>query len=495
MPDSSDLIIGAGPAGPVTFNLGMANRHGIIAGATGSGKTVTLQVLAELFSRAGVPVVAPDIKGDLSGVAMKTNGSDALQERAGKCGLESFIPASVPSVLWRLVRGKGHPLRTTVSEMGPLLLSSILGLNDTQEAVLTVLFRYADQEGLLLLDFKDLEALITWAQEESGPELERELGKMSAATLTSIKRQILVFEEQGGAEILGEPALEIHDLLRTTVDGRGYVNVIHAEESLHNPKSYTTFLLWLLSELFETLPEVGDVERPRLVFFFDEAHLLFEDKNSALVEKLEAIVRLIRSKGVGVYFVTQRPNDIPDSIASQLGNRIQHALRAFTPQERKALQSVAASLPCARGEDLSEEISALATGHALVSLLGADGAPQKAVSVMIRPPFSRIGALTDAERDAVMALSPVVGKYDKVLDRESAFEQLTKRSEERKIAIAKDDNGKEKKGKPASKGRDDSLAKFTQSTLEGVAKHFIRGISYRLGNQLIRGIMGSLQRR
>jgi hypothetical protein len=490
MTDSSHLIIGAGPEGPVTFDLSMANRHGIIAGATGSGKTVTLQILAELFSRSGVPVVAPDIKGDLSGIAMKANESDALKERAGKCGLESYIPAPVPTILWKLVRGKGHPLRTTVSEMGPLLLSSILGLNDTQEAVLTMLFRYADQEGLLLLDFKDLEALITWAQEESGPELEKEFGKMSTATLTSIKRQILVFEEQGGAEILGDPALEIHDLMRTTVEGRGYVNIIHAEESLYNPRSYTTFLLWLLSELFETLPEVGDLEKPRLVFFFDEAHLLFEDKNSPLVEKLETIVRLIRSKGVGVYFVTQRPNDIPDSIASQLGNRIQHALRAFTPQERKSLQSVAASLPCAKGEDLSEKISTLSTGHALISLLGKDGAPQNAVSIMIRPPFSRIGALTDAERDSMAALSPVVGKYENVLDRESAFEQLAKRSED-----GKKDTVKEEAGKPARKGKDGSLGTFAQSTLEGVAKHFIRGISYRLGNQLIRGIMGSLQRR
>lgn len=491
MTDSSHLIIGAGSQGPVSFNLGMANRHGIIAGATGSGKTVTLQVLAELFSRSGVPVIAPDIKGDLSGIAMKANDSDALKERAIKCGIDSFLPASVPTILWRLVKGKGHPLRTTVSEMGPLLLSSILGLNETQEAVLTMLFRYADQEGLLLLDFKDLDAMITWAQDQSGSELERELGKMSTATLASIKRKILVFEEQGGAEILGEPALEIHDLMRTTVDGRGYVSVIHAEESLHNPRSYTTFLLWLLSELFETLPEVGDIEKPRLVFFFDEAHLLFEDKNSALIEKLETIVRLIRSKGVGVYFVTQRPNDIPDSIASQLGNRIQHALRAFTPQERKALQSVAASLPCARGEDLSEKISALSTGHALVSFLGTDGAPQNAVSVMVRPPFSRIGPLSEAERDSVVALSPVVGKYDKVLDRESAFEQLAKRSQN-----STEDTAPEESGKPApKKGKNDSLGTFAQQTLEGVARHFIRGMSYRLGNQLIRGIMGSLQRK
>jgi len=491
MTDSSHLVIGAGPEGPVSINLGMANRHGIIAGATGSGKTVTLQVLAELFSRSGVPVVAPNIKGDLSGIAMKAIESEALKERAVKCGLDSFAPASVPTILWKLVRGKGHPLRTTVSEMGPFLLASILGINETQEAVLTMLFRYADREGLLLLDFKDLEALITWAQDESGPELEREFGKMSSATLTSIKRQILLFEEQGGAEILGEPALEIHDLMRTTVDGRGYVSVIHAEESLHNPKSYTTFLLWLLSELFETLPEVGDIGKPRLVFFFDEAHLLFEDKNSALVEKLETIVRLIRSKGVGVYFVTQRPNDIPDSIASQLGNRIQHALRAFTPQERKALQSVAASLPCAKGEDLSDQIASLSTGHAFVSLLGQDGAPQNAVSVMVRPPFSRIGALSDSERDSVMALSPVVGKYDKVLDRESAFEQLAKRSES-----SKEETAQEEAHKPASKkAKNDSLGGFAQQTLEGVAKHFIRGLSYRLGNQLIRGIMGSLQRK
>jgi hypothetical protein len=492
MTDSSHLIIGAGPEGPLSFNLGMANRHGIIAGATGSGKTVTLQVLAELFSRSGVPVIAPDIKGDLSGLAFKANESDALKERAEKCGLDSFVPASVPSILWKLVRGTGHPLRTTVSEMGPLLLSNILGLNETQEAVLTMLFRYADTEGLLLLDFKDLEALITWAQDESGPELERDLGKMSAATLTAIKRQILVFEEQGGGEILGEPALEIHDLMRTTVDGRGYVNIIHAEESLHNPKSYTTFLLWLLSELFENLPEVGDIDKPRLVFFFDEAHLLFEDKSSALVEKLETIVRLIRSKGVGVYFITQRPNDIPDSIASQLGNRFQHALRAFTPQERKALQSVAASLPCAKGEDLSEKISGLSTGHALVSLLGKDGGPQNAVSIMVRPPFSRIGALSSAERDSVMALSPVVGKYEKALDRESAFEQLAKRREGVVDGAEQEDSPKT----PQKKAKNDSsLGNFAQQTLEGVAKHFIRGLSYRLGNQLIRGIMGSLQRK
>ena len=495
MTDSSSFIIGASSQGPVTFNLRMANRHGIVAGATGSGKTVTLQVLAELFSRSGVPVVAPDIKGDLSGIALKALNSEALKERAKKTGIDSFIPASAPTIFWKLVRGKGHPLRTTVSEMGPLLLASILGLNETQGDVLTMLFRYADKEGLLLLDFKDLEAMITWAQETAGPELEKKLGRMSTATLTSIKRQIFVFEEQGGADILGEPALEIHDLIRTTVDGRGYVNIIHAEESLHNPKSYTTFLLWLLSELFETLPEVGDVEKPRLVFFFDEAHLLFDDKNSPLIDKLETIVRLIRSKGVGVYFVTQRPNDIPDSIASQLGNRIQHALRAFTPQERKALQSVAASLPCAEGEDLCQTISTLSTGHALVSFLAEDGSPQNALSVMIRPPFSQIGALSDSDRDSLIALSPIIGKYDKVLDRESAFEQLAKRSQAHEDSAAQAAQGMSAPAGPAQKNKDSSFGGFAQDTLQGAAKYFVRNLSYQLGNQLVRGILGSLRRR
>jgi hypothetical protein len=479
----------------VCFDLAMATRHGIVSGATGSGKTVTLQVLAEMFAKAGVPVIAPDIKGDLSGIAMPATVNDTVIERAKRCGITNYEPAGVPVVLWKLARGCGHPLRTTVSELGPFLLSSILSLNPTQEAVLTIVFRYADEEGLLLLDFKDLVAVIDDIQTSiSDKDLDQKYGRMSNASLTAIKRQIMLFGEQGGDQILGEPALEIHDLMRTTSDGKGIVSVIHAEESLHNPKNYTNFLLWLLSELFETLDEVGEVSKPRLVFFFDEAHLLFEDQNSPLVKKLETIIRLIRSRGVGVYFVTQRPHDIPSSIASQLGNRIQHALRAFTPTERKAVKEVVSALPCRSGIDLFDKVTSLSTGVALVSLLNADGSPQEAREVMIRPPASRIGALSDSEREGILKDSLVGDKYEKDLDRESAYELLKERarlaSEEQQRS-----NGETEGSAKKTNRKDNSISDFTKGALEGAAKHFIRNLSYRLGNQLIRGIMGSLSRK
>jgi uncharacterized protein len=499
MNQPSHLTVGAteNNTSHVLFDLRMANRHGLIAGATGSGKTVTLQVLAELFSLSGVPVVAPDIKGDLSGIALPSTGDERVLVRAAAVGIDTFTPTASPTILWKLVRGKGHPLRTTVSEFGPILLSSILGLNETQEAVLMMLFRCADQQGLLLLDFKDLDAVIKWAM-ESSKELEKEFGKMQPATLSTIQRKILAFEEQGGADILGEPALQLMDLMRTTVEGRGYISIIHAEESLHNPKSYTSFLLWLLSELFETLPEVGDIEKPRLVFFFDEAHLLFDDANKVLIDKLETIIRLIRSKGVGVYFVTQRPHDIPDAIASQLANRFQHALRAFTPQERKALKSAADSLPSNKGEDLEKVIPTLATGEALVSLLDPHGTPQITQRIKIRPPFSQIGPLTDDQREKIMQLSPVAQKYDQLLDRESAFEELLARRKIEESSELHPDEEVEpetKRRKQTESTVGTEMGSFAQKTVENAAKFVIRGLSYRLGAQLIRGIMGSLRKR
>ncbi len=485
MSDNGDLRVGVGEQGAVDLKLSMASRHGLIAGATGSGKTVTLQVLAELFSLSGVPVIAPDVKGDLSGIAYPAQLNTRLTERAKLCQVSDYKPHGNPVSFWRLVQGGGHPLRTTVSEMGPMLLSSMLELNDTQESILTLLFSLADQEGLLLLDYKDLEALITWAI-ANRKSLEAELGSLSPASLLAIKRKVLLFAERGGRHLFGEPALEIFDLIRTTADGRGFINVIEASECLSNPHNYRAFLLWLLAELFEVLPEVGEQEKPRLVFFFDEAHLLFEGRNSALVEKIETVVRLIRSKGVGVYFVTQRPHDIPDSVASQLGNRVQHALRAFTPRERRALKVVADSLPSEPGQELGNVISDLATREAVVSFLDEGGSPVVAQRVTIRPPSSRIGPLSVGELQTTLEQSPLFGKYDRLVDRESAFELLKSRRNASKASTEKGEQREE----GSSQG---SLTPVVTKMFQSAAKHFWRGFSYRLGSQLMRGLLGSLK--
>ena len=407
--------------------LQLANRHGLITGATGTGKTVSLQILAEGFSNAGVPVFAADIKGDLSGIAAEGALKDALTERAHTVGLEPYEPDKFPTIFWDLFGEQGHPIRATVSEMGPLLLARLLDLTDAQEGVLNIAFRIADEQGLLLLDLKDLQSTLSHV-EEHAKEFGSRYGRVPKASVGAIQRKLLVLENQEGDLFFGEPALNIPDLMRTTRDGRGYVSVFAADRLMQNPRLYSTFLLWLLSELFEALPEVGDPERPRLVFFFDEAHLLFDRAPRALTDKVEQVVRLIRSKGVGVYFVTQNPLDVPDDVSAQLGNRIQHALRAYTPREQKAVRAAAETFrpnPAFKTEDV---ITQLGIGEALVSVLEGKGAPSIVERTLVRPPVSRLGPITPAERQTLVNTSPVAGQYDTAIDRESAFEVLATRT-------------------------------------------------------------------
>ena len=413
------------------LNLGRANRHGLIAGATGTGKTVTLQGLAECFSAEGVPVFVADVKGDLSGISMPGSPTfkhaDKLEGRAKELGMDDYAYSDNPVIFWDLYGEQGHPVRTTVSEMGPLLLSRLLDLNDTQEGVLQIVFRHADDEGLLLLDFEDLQSVLAWAAENS-KELSGEYGNVTKASVGAIQRQLLSFESQGANLFFGEPALEIDDFLKVDEQGRGYINVLAADKLMRSPKLYATFLLWLLAELFESLPEVGDPEKPKLVFFFDEAHLLFDDAPKALEDKIEQVVRLIRSKGVGVYFVTQNPIDIPEEVAGQLGNRIQHALRAFTPKDQRAIKDAAETFRINPELDVEEAITELKVGEALVSTLMEDGAPSIVERTLVKPPRSRLGPVTAKERAIIQSVSPVDGKYDDKVDRESAAEVLAQKT-------------------------------------------------------------------
>jgi DNA helicase HerA-like ATPase len=413
---------------PELLTLRLANRHGLVTGATGTGKTVTLQVLAEGFSRAGVPVFAADIKGDLSGIAAAGVEKEALVKRAADMGFR-FQPDEYPVIFWDVFGEQGHPTRATISEMGPLLLSRLLDLNDVQEGALNIAFRIADEEGLLLLDLKDLRAILNYVAERAA-ELTTLYGNISKTSIGAIQRQLLVLENQGGTKLFGEPALQLKDFMKTDRDGRGYINILAAEKLMESPRLYATFLLALLSELFEELPEVGDPDQPKLVFFFDEAHLLFTDAPKALLDKIEQVVRLIRSKGVGVYFVTQNPLDVPDKVLAQLGNRVQHALRAFTPRDQKAVQTAASTFRPNPKLDTARAIMELGTGEALVSFLEGKGAPSMVERCMIRPPASRIGPLAPEERRAVMAKSPVKGKYDQEVDSESAHEILQQRAKE-----------------------------------------------------------------
>jgi DNA helicase HerA-like ATPase len=431
--DSSDIYIGKG-SGQADLLLRMANRHGLVAGATGTGKTVTLQVMAEGFSRAGVPVFAADIKGDLSGIAAAGEAVPAFVARAQTLGY-AYEPDRFPVVFWDLFGEQGHPVRATVSEMGPLLLARLMDLNDVQEGVLNIAFRVADEQGLLLLDLKDLRAILTHVAENAAA-LTAQYGNVSKATVGAIQRQLLVLENQGGAHFFGEPALALSDLLKTDRDGRGIVNILAADKLMANPRLYATFLLWLLSELFEELPEVGDPEKPKLVFFFDEAHLLFTDAPKALLEKIEQVVRLIRSKGVGVYFVTQNPLDVPDKVLAQLGNRAQHALRAFTPRDQKAVKTAADTFRPNPALDTERVILELGKGEALVSCLDAGGTPCMVERVLVCPPAARLGPVTPQERQAVIAASPVKGKYDTALDAESAYEVLQGRAQQQAAAAA-----------------------------------------------------------
>ncbi|TXL81816.1 DUF853 family protein [Vineibacter terrae] len=425
---SEDLSIFVG-AGDTDQNLLLkyGNRHGLIAGATGTGKTVTLQTLAEGFAAYGVPVFLADVKGDLSGMSQKGGDNPKAVERARLLKIDGYGGRAFPTMYWDLFGEKGQPIRTTVSEMGPLLLSRLLDLNATQEGVLNIVFKVADQQGLLLLDFKDLTSMLQWCAENAA-QLTTEFGNVTKPTIGAIQRALLVLDQQGGQQFFGEPALDLKDMIMRDANGVGCINVLAADKLMQSPRLYATFLLWLLSELFETMPEVGDTDRPKFVFFFDEAHLLFDDAPKALIDKIEQVVRLIRSKGVGVYFISQNPLDVPESVLGQLSNRVQHALRAFTPKDQKAVKTAAQTFRPNKKFDAADAIIELGVGEALVSFLDAKGAPTPVERCFVAPPQSRIGPATDAERQAVIKASPLAGKYERVVDRDSAYEVLMGRA-------------------------------------------------------------------
>lgn len=473
----------------------MANRHGVITGATGTGKTVTLQRIAEGFSQRGVPVFMADIKGDLSGVSRPGEMSGKIGERLTQFGYTDADFASNPVTFWDVFGKQGHPLRTTISEMGPLLLSRILELNDTQEGVLNIAFKYADDNGYLLLDLKDLQQLMLFVGEHDD-ELTTRYGNVSKASVGAIQRGLLQLEQQQGEIFFGEPALKLDDLMQT-IGGKGVLNLLAADDLVNAPKVYSTFLLWLLSELFETLPEAGDLEKPKLVFFFDEAHLLFDDAPKALVDKIEQVVRLIRSKGVGVYFVTQSPADIPDSVLAQLGNRVQHALRAYTPKEQEAVKVAAKSFRENPEVDTVKTITELGVGEVLISLLDEKGVPTMVDRALVIPPLSQIGPITADERKELMNSSLVAGAYDEEVDRESAFEILTKRAEEKmaEAAAAEAEKARIKEEKEKAKA-ERAAARAPDTILESVTKSVARSasssIGRQIGNTIVRGILGGI---
>jgi len=478
--DPKAILLGGSlgdPSERVLLRGDMANRHGLVAGATGTGKTVTLQVLAEGFSKLGVPVFAADIKGDLSGISTAASPHPKIQERIDTIGIDSYSPSGCPVLFWDVFGDTGHPVRTTIAEMGPLLLSRLLGLNETQEGVLHIAFRISDDDGLLLLDLKDLRSMLEWIGEHDD-EIQKKYGNVHAASIGAIQRRLLVLEEEGGDVFFGEPALTISSLMQRDFSGRGVISLLDATRLMNSPRLYGTFLLWLLSELFEELEEIGDPEVPRLVFFFDEAHLLFDDAPKALLQKIEQVVRLIRSKGVGIYFVTQNPLDIPDEVAGQLGNRVQHALRAFTPRDQKAVRAAAETFRQNPELDTSEAITSLGVGEALISCLDEEGKPSIVEKVLVAPPESQIGPIKEAERQAIFSRSPIKGVYDKAVDRESAFELLAKRREE---------EGDDEDGGSKSKG-----GRKRQSVGEAFFKSIARSIGSQVGRQIVRGILGSI---
>ena len=487
----SPLFIGANATASVAIQPRMANRHGLIAGATGTGKTITLQVLAQAFSQQGVPVLVPDIKGDFSGIAKPGVVSEKLQQRAQRVGIEALEPKGAPAVFWDVYGEKGHPLRLTISELGPQLLSRLLGLNETQSGIVDILFRVADDQGWLLLDMKDLRAMLNHVHEHRA-ELGPRYGNISPASVGAIQRSLLRLEQQGGEQLFGEPAVALDDFLQVDEHGQGVVNILHAERLYReSPLGYACILLWLLSELFEQLPEVGDADKPRFVLFFDEAHLLFSDTPKALLDRIEQVVRLIRSKGVGVYFVTQSPLDLPDTVLAQLGNRVQHALRAFTPRDQKAVRAAAQTFRANPALDTEAVITALGVGEALVSVLDEKGSPSIVQQIWVRPPDSQMGPLTDAERAAMIAESPLKGVYDEAVDRESAYELLQKQAErslsEEKPQTRTQGSGRARKEKSMADEVTDMITSFGRSAM--------RSIGTQLGRQIVRGLLGSLRSR
>jgi hypothetical protein len=507
---------------PENLLLQYGNRHGLVTGATGTGKTITLQILAEGFSNAGVPVFCADVKGDLSGISMMGSTKDFLVKRAEAVKLDPYEFQEFPVIFWDLFGEQGHPIRATVSEMGPLLLSRLMNLTEAQEGIINIAFRLADEEGLLLLDMKDLQALLANIAERAD-EIGTRYGNVTKASVGAIQRTLLILDQQGASHFFGEPALKISDLMRTTRDGRGAINVLAADKLMMNPRLYATFLLWLLSELFEVLPEVGDPDKPKLVFFFDEAHLLFDQAPKVLTDRVEQVVRLIRSKGVGVYFVTQNPLDIPETVLAQLGNRVQHALRAYTPREQKAVKTAAETFRPNPDFDCATAITQLGVGEALVSMLEAKAVPSMVQRTLIRPPASRVGPITPQERQQIMAISPVAGQYDQPVDRESAFEMLQKRAakgadaeaqaQEREAATpagrtqwtlpdfdnppaADNRSGGDGYRQPTQRPRAPATPRPSnrQTVTEAAVKSVVRSMGSSLGRALVRGILGGLKK-
>lgn len=476
------ILIGLGER-KIYLNPRYANRHGLIAGATGTGKTITLQCLAEGFSELGVPVFMADVKGDLAGLSLAGTPHPKVAERVEKIGIDGFAHRASPVVFWDLFGRQGHPVRATISDMGPLLLARLLDLNDTQEGILNLTFRFADDEGLLLLDLNDLRTALRYVGEHAA-DFRNTYGNVSSASIGAIQRALLVLEQQGAGDFFGEPALDLNDLMLVNAQGRGQINILAADALMQSPRLYSTFLLWLLAELFEELPEVGDLDKPKLVFFFDEAHLLFDDAPKALVDKVEQVVRLIRSKGVGVYFITQNPLDLPQSILGQLGNRVQHALRAFTPRDQKAVRAAADTFRPNPQLDTAQVIMELGVGEALVSVLEDKGTPGIVERTLIRPPASRMGTITPQERAATMQRSPVAGRYDTAIDRESAHEILQTRAD---AAAAEAEYSKRKSpNQTASRGRQ------RQSVGEAMAKSVARSVGSQIGRQVVRGLLGAI---
>ncbi|MFN7183360.1 MAG: helicase HerA-like domain-containing protein [Thermomonas haemolytica] len=484
--------------GPVFLQPGFGNRHGLVAGATGTGKTVTLMTLAEGFSRIGVPVFLADVKGDVAGLAVPGTPSEKLQARIAQLGIADYRNEAAPVVFWDLWGKAGHPVRATISEMGPTLLGRILELNDTQAGVLDIVFKLADDRGLLLLDLPDLRALLALIAEER-KDISTSYGLVSTQSIGAIQRALLRLGQEGADAFFGEPALALADLMRTTPDGRGVVNILAADQLILKPRLYSSFLLWLLSELFETLPEVGDLDKPKLVFVFDEAHLLFDDAPAALQQRIEQVVRLIRSKGVGVYFCSQFPDDVPDNVLGQLGNRFQHALRAYTPRDQKAVRTAAETFVANPALDVAQAIGQLGVGEALVSTLQGKGVPMPVERTLIAPPRCRMGAITDAERAQVRAGSPVGGKYDTRIDRESAAELLAKKAQAR-AEQAQAPAARTAESEPAGAGDSfgqavkDALfgTRRRQGMIETMAKQTARTVGSQVGRQILRGLLGGM---
>jgi len=491
------------------LQLSLANRHGLVTGATGTGKTVTLQVLAEGFSSAGVAVFASDVKGDLSGIAMIGDSKPPFVKRAADIGV-AYQADEFPVVFWDLFGEQGHPVRATISEMGPLLLARLLELNDVQEGVLNIAFRVADEQGLLLLDLKDLRALLQYVSDNAG-DLKTRYGNVAATSVGAIQRQLLVLENQGALKFFAEPALDINDFLRKDRDGRGVINVLAADKLMRSPRLYATFLLWMLSELFETLPEVGDLDQPKLVFFFDEAHLLFDNAPKALMEAIEQVVRLIRSKGVGVYFVTQNPLDVPEVVLGQLGNRVQHALRAFTPRDQRAVKAAAETFRQNPAFDTGKAITELGVGEALVSMLEGKGTPAIVTRDLIAPPASRVGPITPDERAGIVRKSPLLGKYDTAIDSESAYETLAKRAGKGAAAAAPgaepaQDGGGGLLGQiggmlggvlggAAATGKGRQRMSTGEMIVRSVAQSAARSIGTQITRAILRNVLGGLMKR